>query len=55
MPETSELLCNAILEYENVVELECRIVMTVRVECDDRKADFFSKNLDWLLIFFGGW
>ena len=55
MPDAAELLRNAVFEHEDVVELECGIVMSVRVERHNRKPDFFSKNFDGVLFFFGSW
>ena len=55
MPDAAELLRDAVFEHEDVVELECGIVMSVRVERHDRKPDFFSKNFDGVLFFLGSW
>jgi hypothetical protein len=55
VPQTAELLRDAVFEYEDIVEFERRIVMAVGVERDDWQADFFSENSDRLLLFFLDW
>src|SRR5262245_53288232 len=55
MSHAAELLRDAVFKDKDVVELECGIVMPVRVERYDRKPDLFSKNFDGVLFFFGSW
>ena len=50
MPETAKLLDDAVFEDENILEFERWVVMAVGVERDDRKADFFGKNADGLIL-----
>ena len=47
----SDLLRLAIFKYEDVLNFECWIVMTIRIGCGHGKSDFFREHTHWFLIF----
>src|SRR5688500_19354921 len=55
MSQAAELLCYAVLEYEDVIEFESRIVVAIGVQRHNRQAHFFSKNPNRLILAFVDW
>ena len=52
MAHASELLNDTVFEDENIVELECRIVMSISVQSYNGQSYFFSENSNFVLFFF---